>query len=99
MWRNVTVEDPMYAMKIHFKPHNEPNPAPPIIEAAMKGHSEIVQLLLDHGADAEILNLEFWGRESERSGNVSLAVAARQDSTNEHILKLTSKSNIPPISL
>ena len=85
MWRNVSIEDPMYAMKIHFKPNNEPNPAPPIIEAAMNGHSEIVRLLLNHGADAEILTLKFWGMESERSGNVSLAVAARQGSIKIHL--------------
>ena len=53
-WRNVSVEGPMYAMKIH------PNLAPPIIEAAMNGHSDIVQLLLDHGANAEILTKRNW---------------------------------------
>ena len=80
-WRNVSVDDLMYAEKIHFtykRYHiNGVNLAPPIIEAAMKGHSEIVELLLDHGADVEILvEHPLTGR----SGNVSLAVAARQDS-------------------
>ena len=82
-WRNVSVEDPMYAMKIH------PNLAPPIIEAAMNGHSDIVQLLLDHGANAEILTKRNWRVETESSqatGNVSLAVAARQFSMIIHIM-------------
>ena len=81
MWRNVSVDHPMYAEKIHFtydRYHiDRVNLSPPIIEASMKGHSEIVELLLDHGADVEILTEEpFTGK----SGNVSLAVAARQDS-------------------
>ena len=81
MWRNVSVDHLMYAKKIHFTYNryhiDRVNLSPPIIEASKKGHSEIVELLLDHGADVEILTEEpFTGR----SGNVSLAVAARQDS-------------------
>ena len=75
MWQNVSVEDLVYAERIHFKPVRPGGGAwyrsrylgEPIIEAALKGHSEIVELLLDHGAD--ILN-------------ITLAVAARWDSSS-----------------
>ena len=73
-WRNVSVDDLMYAERIHFNRNSPPNLSPPIIEAAMKGHSEIVQLLLEHGADVEILTKNL---KTGESGNVSLAVAAR----------------------
>jgi len=83
MWRNVSVDHLMYAKKIHFTYNryhiDRVNLSPPIIEASKKGHSEIVELLLDHGADVEILTEEpFTGR----SGNVSLAVAARGGHTD-----------------
>ena len=84
MWQNVSVEDLVYAERIHFKPVRPGGGAwyrsrylgEPIIEAALKGHSEIVELLLDHGAD--ILN-------------ITLAVAARWDSS--------SSSSHPPKSI
>ena len=78
-WGNVSVEDPVYAETVHFVYINDaqPNLAPPLIEAAMRGYHEIVELLLDHGADVEILTKHLG---NGREGNVSLAVAARQDS-------------------
>ena len=82
-WRNASVEDLMYARAIHFylnpAVNLDLNPilAPPLTEAAMRGFTEIVELLLDHGADVEILTKHLG---NGREGNVSLAVAARQDS-------------------
>ena len=75
MWQNVSVEDLVYAERIHFKPvesglgvwYRSRYLGEPIIEAALKGHSEIVELVLDQGA--KILN-------------ITLAVAARWDSSS-----------------
>ena len=53
MWGNVTVESPMYASRVH-----EGKLEPPIIAAARRGHPEIVSLLLETGADPDILRVD-----------------------------------------
>ena len=54
MWGNVSVESLMYAWRVH-----EGKLEPPIIAAAGRGHSEIVSLLLETGADPDILREGF----------------------------------------
>ena len=53
MWSNVTAESLMYMSKVHKN-----NLEAPIIAAARAGHPEIVSLLLDSGADPDILRLD-----------------------------------------
>ena len=71
MWRNVSVESPMYTSIRAYQSILEP----PIIAAARGGHSEIASLLLERGADPNILRVD---PETGDPEEYALGVAARR---------------------
>ena len=51
-WRKTTMDNIMYLSRVH------PDLDPPIVEAARNGHHEIVALLLENGAEVDIIGKE-----------------------------------------
>ena len=51
-WRKTTMDNIMYLSRVH------PDLDPPIVEAARNGHNEIVALLLENGAEVDIIGRE-----------------------------------------
>ena len=69
-WGNTTVDNIMYLSRIHptladpFKYRVVSDLEPPIIAASRNGHDKIVTLLLENGAEADIIhNTGTWGQQ------------------------------------